>query len=156
MSVPLVFKVDKMKRHYVTREWVSNGHWAIKREVLVVDKKNPLRKPLMALATLTDGKHEFGELCVGEAVPDINRFVPNLDGYEKAEITRDAKFGFACHGEPQIVYIILQSKSATAGIAPEYLPLLSLGDEILIKNKLLPIVVRKCGELVAVVMVVKI
>lgn len=146
-----VFTLDKSKVHHVTEDWVSNGHWAIRRDRLVVDRKNPLRRPLMKLVQYPIGRYEPGFLPSYNKPADITAVIPKtLNNYSAATLTRDAKYD-----DGAIRYVILQSETTTAGIAPEYVPLLSLGTEVLIKDRTSPIVVRQDDEVVAVIMPVR-
>lgn len=145
------FRAPKSARYYVIGDWITNGHWAVKKPAI---ESTTLYPAVKWLRLLPDGTYEGGEKT-GQSTPDMARVIPSgIDRrFHKATVTSEARF---CLKTKTIRYVLLKTEDGTkAGVAPEYVQLLLAAEEILIQCSLTPIVLRSAGEIIGLVMPVR-
>lgn len=138
------FSIKADERLFLSDTWVCNGHWMVKRDHA---KRSKAFAPVLNLqnGSYQDGyKHPKNS----DDLPDMERVIPGKDGYQKAEITREAIFS---PDRMEVTAVKIQSGSYEAFVQSRYVELLTLG-EVFIKDKTAPIRIEDQGEVIAVVM----
>lgn len=160
MSLKPTFKIGSHERILIDEEFISNGHWAIRRDCAVRVSKD--LKPFKSLLSVQHGHYSqgIGEGVVGKC-PDIGAIFPkDLTPYiETFEQLDGVEFGFddevsAFKIKSLAKYVDGQKveESFTVGIDPKYMPLLRVG-KILVRDPKSPIIATdNDGSVLCVVM----
>ena len=159
--IPLKFKLDRSGNHYTSPEWLSNGHWMLKRAWVAT--RPELAKVLKPLVEARHGRH-YGAIDHDNAynpeAPDFRNVIPSRDGYQEATLTNEARIGYG--GNPLkpvsggLVGVFLASGSYRVCIGGAYMPLLFSATRILISDRLKPILLIDADdEICGVIMPVR-
>ncbi len=144
-----MFKVD-MDRLYISDKWLCNGHWLISRDAAkreTVLNRSGAKAVFKKLLTMRNGKIVCGDY-VDEDIPDLETVIPARGDQSDLVFSGEAEFNESL----TLMTFIYKGDSFKIGVAPEYAPLLQLGDKIKAKNTLSPIAVYDDGSLAAVIM----
>lgn len=125
-----VFRVQKDERLYVTYDWISNGHWMLRRSCAFLGR-------LKSISDLEPGYYSLGYAQPAEPlVLDILKVIPkNFDGFEAAEVSDTARIWKLEGGGFAVRFVIVKSKNFEAFIAPNYVDLLAKAHHFKIKNE---------------------
>ena len=150
----LSFKLSGSDRLYISPKWICNGHWMLKREAAFHPHHREISKAFKPIQNHADGCYLQGYKAPasGTDFPAFEQVIPPKDGAKPAKLTGQAKVS------EMLDVIGLQYKAddgTEAWIAPEYAPLLALG-EVWIIDKHKPVRIENAGELVGVVMPVRV
>lgn len=148
------FKIPKKNKIHILEDWLTNGHWALKRSFLLSPiLRKDVYKEFRDFLLWEPGSYEDGARY-STTLPDMNRVIPSsLDGYFPATITKEACYD---PSDESFRYVVLKAEDGIkVGIAPEYVPLLKCVERVLIKDNGGAIVLEWNGEIVGLVMPVR-
>lgn len=128
------FKVKNSDRFYVTPDYVTNGHWLIKKDMIRKNYQAP--KPLTYVLDYKPGTyHEgFAKGMTSEKIMEIDHVIPKRDGYllltrnpVGCEFSDDTIKAYIFESEELIENDDGIAEKIRIGIQPQYVPLLRMG-----------------------------
>lgn len=140
-------------RVYVGDEWISNGHWMIrKRAAMHVPSLKSVMKKWMSVIP---GAYEAGEHLPDVNLPEFERVIASVtsgDGYIEAVLSGRVVYNKTTV-LPEIRAVFLEAENgARAAIATRYAGLLAMGKPH-IKDSTSPVIIRDgAGEVAAIIM----
>jgi hypothetical protein len=149
----LQFKITSADRRvYVNDEWISNGHWMIRKRAAM--HVPTLKSVMTKWMSVIPGAYEAGEhLGDGAKLPDFDRIIPSMDGYHEAKLSNRVVYSHSS-ALPTIMscWLTCEATGAKAAISISYAGLLAIGKPY-IKDGLLPVVVKDGADgLAAIIM----
>lgn len=150
----LQFKITSADRRvYVNDEWISNGHWLVRKRAAMNDKH--LKLVMKKWMHVLPGAYEGGEhLGPDVKLPEFERVVATTasgDGYVEASLLGRVVYGPSTLPEIRAVFLD-GGEGIRAAISPRYAGLLTMG-RAYIKDATSPVIIRDAaGEVAAVIM----
>lgn len=152
------FSVTKTERLYITDEWLSNGHWAVKRDVAPHLPRHGVGKALRPLCVLQNGTYPEGmgdPISRTDKLADMNVFPKLSDEYVQIFPTKNARLREADMLEVLGFVWASKNKHVLVTIGPRYVPLLHNADKVMAKRGNGPIILMLHEGLMGYVMPVR-
>lgn len=148
------FNIPKKNKIHILEDWLTNGHWALKRSFLLSPiLRKDVYKEFRDFLLWEPGSYEDGARY-STTLPDMNRVIPSsMDGYAEGILTEKANF------EPAAECIrwveLTGPEDRRSGVAPEYVPLVKIAMPYLHEKNTMPIVLKFNDEIVGLLMPVR-
>lgn len=139
------FGISKRDRLYITPKWVSNGHWAMRRDFIphAMSLGRKQVRPLLPLLLWKEGRYDESGY-IDDKVPDVDRVIPSRDGYSKITLSSEA----LVDRDKYLIYAMVFKNSLGDRFAvnPNYTPLMQAAEKIEGKTNMHPILLIDAND----------
>ena len=148
------FKLEKEGRIYVNDDWITNGHWMLRKDAIhrLFKAGYKAYKPLMELLFWKNGKYEDG-VFIDDKTPDMLHVIPSPDNYVELNPPKIARI----HDNGEVFAYEYEStmQDFKVGIQPGYYPLCKAAQQVKGKGEKFPVTLFAGGDLFGIIMPVR-